>query len=172
MSKYSRRLPSSQVRRACRCLSGIRNQGSIPSAVRTVSAAIQTGTTMPKSAVLNHVMLCRAVAGGMDANNAVVVIADCNDPMGFELAAAAAERAGMHLQDESRRVESIGEIPTAIVVVPLSAARALFTPTHPSVAAGLNRQPPLGCVRVVSIASGAATLVHCDIRPTTPIARA
>lgn len=119
-----------------------------------------------------HVMLCRAVAGGMDANTAVVVIADSNDPMGFELAGAAAEKAGMNLQDESRRVESIGQIPTAIVVVPLSAARALFTPTHPSVTAELNRHPPLGCVRVVSIAAGAATLVHCNIRPSAPIARA
>ncbi len=118
------------------------------------------------------VVLGRAVLGGLDVHNVVVVVADTTDPVGFEMADAAAEKAGLNLSDESRNVETNHQIPTAIVAVPIEAARALFSGSHPAVASGLARQPLPGCVRCVSIAAGAATLIHVDVRPTAPIASA
>ena len=53
MSRNPHRLPSSRVLKAYRRLGGTRNQGSLSSAVRTVSAAMQSGITMPRSAVLD-----------------------------------------------------------------------------------------------------------------------
>jgi hypothetical protein len=56
--------------------------------------------------------------------------------------------------------------------VPIDDAKMLFAAGHPSVAHGLDRQPLPGCVRVVSIAAGAAMLVHTDVRPSAPISSA
>ena len=119
-----------------------------------------------------YVMLCRAVSGGLPVGDAVVIVADTSDPVGLELADAAATKAGLNVQDEAGRVQERGEIPTAIIAVPLEAARAIFSESHPSVASGLVRPAPPGCVRVVSIAAGAAMLVHTDVRHTAPIADA
>jgi hypothetical protein len=119
-----------------------------------------------------YVMLCRAVSGGLSVSNSVVIVADTSDPVGLELADAAATKAGLNVQDEAGRVQERGEIPTAIIAVPLEAARAIFSESHPSVARGLVRPALPGCVRVVSIAAGAAMLVHTDVRPTAPIANA
>lgn len=119
-----------------------------------------------------YVMLCRAATGGHPVSNAVVVVADTSDTVGFELAETASERAGMNIHKESSQVHQEGQIPTAIILLPLADARTLFNISHPSVANGLDRQPPPGCVRVVSIAAGAAMLVHSDVRATTSIAEA
>src|ERR1700690_3383932 len=118
-----------------------------------------------------YVMLCRAVSGGLAVGDAVVVVADTSDPVGLELAHAAA-KAGLNVQDEAGRVQERGEIPTAIIAVPLEAALRIFSESHLSVANGLVKPVPSGCVRVVSIAAGAAMLVHTDVRPSAPIADA
>lgn len=119
-----------------------------------------------------YAMLCRAVSGGLHIGDAVVVVADTLDPVGRELADAAATKVGLRVHDEAGRVQASGEIPTVIIVVPLEAARTIFNECHPSVASGLVRPAPPGCVRVVAIGAGAATLVHTDVRPTAPIADA
>ncbi len=119
-----------------------------------------------------YVMLCRAVSGGLAVSDAVVVVADTSDPVGLELADAAATKAGLNVQDEAGRVQERGEIPTAIIAIPLEAARAIFSESHPSVTSGLVRPVAPGCVRVIAIAAGAAMLVHTDVRPTAPIANA
>ncbi len=119
-----------------------------------------------------YVMLCRAVSGGLSAGDAVVVVADTSDPLGHELGDAAALKAGLNVHEGTAQVLERGEIPTAIIVVSIGDARKLFTESHPSVAAGLDHQPPPGCARVVSIAKGAAMLVHTDVRPSAPIASA
>ena len=119
-----------------------------------------------------YVTLCRAVSGGLAVGDAVVVVADTSDPVGLELADAAATKAGLNVQAEASRVQELGEIPTAIFAVPLEAAKAIFSESHPSVASGLVRPVPSGCVRVVAIAAGAAMLVHTDVRATAPIANA
>ena len=116
-----------------------------------------------------YVMLCRAVGGGLPVGDAVVVVAETSDPIGLKLAEAAATMAGLNVLDEAGQVQEYGEIPTAIIAVPLEAARVIFSESHPSVASGLVRPAPPGCVRVVSIAGGAAMLVHTDVRPTAPI---
>jgi hypothetical protein len=119
-----------------------------------------------------YVMVCRAVGGGLSVGDAVVIVADTSDPVGLELADAAAVKAGLYVHNEASRVQEHGEIPTAIIAVPLEAAKSIFSESHPSIASGLVRPVPTGCVRVVSIAAGAAMLVHTDVRPTAPIADA
>jgi hypothetical protein len=63
------------------------------------------------------------------------------------------------------RVEARGQAPTAILVVDVDSAVAVLSETHPSVAAGLRRLPPYGCVRAVSVAAGGATLLHIELSP-------
>ena len=118
-----------------------------------------------------YTMLCRAVGGDLPVGDAVVVVADSTDPVGRELSEAAAEKAGLNVDDQSAQVRERGEIPTAIIVIPRAAAKMIFGASHPSIAAGLDRQPPPGSARVVSVAAGAAMLVHVDVRPTAPIAQ-
>jgi len=119
-----------------------------------------------------YLMLCRFATGGQPVGDAVVVVADTSDALGLELAAAAREKAGMNSHEESSQVLQEGQIPTAMIVLTLDDAKALLRTSHPSVAAGLDHRPPQGCVRVVSIAAGAAMLVHADVRATTSIAEA
>ena len=116
-------------------------------------------------------MLCRSASTGRPIADAVVVVADTSDPMGFDLAEAASERSDLSVREEATQVQDRGEIPTALIALTLDDAKTLFSIRHPSVAAGLDRQPLPGCIRVVSIAAGAATLIHSDIRPTTNIAK-
>lgn len=118
-----------------------------------------------------YLMLCRAAKGGASIGDAVVIIADSTDPVGLELAEAAAEKAGMGLYEETSHAQQDGQIPTAIIVVTLHEAKAIFNVSHPNIASGLSRPPRQGCVRVVSIAGGAAMLLHSDVRPTTHIAK-
>lgn len=117
-------------------------------------------------------MLDRAVTGGVERSLPVVIIADTRDRVGRALAEAATARSTLDIADEAERVSERGEVPTAIIIVSINVARELFMDSHPSVAKGLDRLPRPGCVRCVSIAGGAATLIHVDIRPMAPIANA
>lgn len=119
-----------------------------------------------------HLMLCRFASGGHPVGDAVVVVADTSDPVGFELGVDAAEKARLDLHKESTQIQDRGEIPTALLILTIDDARSLFVLSHPSVAIGLERQPPPGCVRVVSIAAGAAMLVHSHMRLITSIGEA
>lgn len=110
-------------------------------------------------------MLDRAVAGGLAPSDSVVLVADQRDTVGRELAVAAAEQAGLDGDSEAARVQTRGEIPTAIIVVPLAAARMLFAQSHPEVARGLVRRPAPGLVRVIVVAEGAAMLAHAQVSP-------
>lgn len=109
-----------------------------------------------------------AKAGG-SAIDHVVILADVRDPVGRDLAQAAVEKSGgLDLGREAARTEARGEIPTAVVVVPLLAARILFAESHPTVAKGLAAEPVVGRVRVVSIAAGGAVLVHAAVDRSAP----
>jgi hypothetical protein len=119
-----------------------------------------------------YVMLCRTAGGGRPVGDAVVVVADTSDAVGLELAEAACERTGLSVHEETTQVQDRGEIPTAMIVLTLDDAKMLFAVSHPNVATGLDRQPPQGCVRVVSIAAGAAMLIHTDVRAITCVAEA
>ena len=119
-----------------------------------------------------HLMLCRSASSGRPIADAVVIVADTSDTVGFELAEAACERTGLSVTEEANQVQDRGEIPTAMIFLTFDDAKTLFTLSHPSVAAGLDHRPPHGCVRVVSIAAGAAMLVHADVRAMTAIAEA
>jgi hypothetical protein len=143
----------------------------------TAAAFVPTAMTIPPPGVTARlhlldanrdaiaIMLGRAAAGGLAHQDAVVVVVDQRDSVGREVAAAAAEKAGLHADREAERVQSRGEIPTAIVVVPLAGARVLFAEGHPEVARGLARRPAASQVRVVMIAEGAATLAHAQVSP-------
>jgi hypothetical protein len=109
------------------------------------------------------VMLARAATGGVAPEGAVVVVLDQRDAVGRELASAAAEKAGLLADDEAEQIQSRGQIPTAIIVVPLAGARVLFSESHPEVERGLARSPRPQQVRVVVIADGAAMLVHAEV---------
>ena len=109
------------------------------------------------------VMLARAAAGGLSPEDAVAIIFDQRDPVGVDLAMAAAEKAGLDASSEAERVQNRGEIPTAIIVMPLAGARILFAEGHPEVALGLVRRPAVSHVRVVVIAEGAAMLAHAQV---------
>jgi hypothetical protein len=109
------------------------------------------------------VMLTRAAAGGVPAEDAVVLVIDQGDAIGRALANGAAENAGLNADDEAERVQGRGEIPTAIIVLPLAGARILFSESHPEVARGLLRSPSTGQVRTVVVAEGAAMLVHAEV---------
>jgi hypothetical protein len=111
------------------------------------------------------VMLARAAAARLSPEDAVAIIVDQRDPVGVELAQAAAEKAGLDASTEADRVQSRGEIPTMIMVMPLAGARILFAEGHPEVARGLVRRPAISHVRVVVIAEGAAMLVHAQVSP-------
>ncbi len=115
------------------------------------------------------VMLGRAAAGGLDVSDAVVIVVDQRDHVGVELAQAAAERGGLDASSEAERVQSRGEIPTGIIVVPLAGARILFAEGHPEVARGLARRPAASQVRVVVISEDAAMLItrrcHFELEP-------
>jgi hypothetical protein len=112
------------------------------------------------------VMLVRAAHGGLELGNTIVVVVDQRDPVGRELAQAAAEGAGLDADEEAEQVQGRGEIPTAIIVLPLAGARILFGESHPDVAAGLARHPTPGRVRAVVVAEGAAMLVHAEVSPS------
>jgi len=116
------------------------------------------------------VMLGRAVGGGLEPTDAVVIVLDQRDPVGRELAAAAAEKAGLDADDEAERIGGRGQIPTAIIVVPLAAARMLFSESHPEVERGLARFPAPRQVRIVVIAEGAAMLTHAEVSPARGLA--
>ena len=113
------------------------------------------------------IMLGRVrAAGGMRTDeDAVVIVVDQRDPVGFQLAKAAADKAGLDASAEAERVQARGEIPTAIVIVPLAGARVLFGESHPEVAHSLVRRPSIGQVRVVVIAEVAAMLAHAEVSP-------
>jgi hypothetical protein len=117
-------------------------------------------------------MLCRVAAKGRPVGDAVVFVADTSDEIGLELAQAARERSSVDIHEDASHVPQLGQIQNALIVVALDDAKALLSQSHPTVAAGLDRQPPQGCVRVISIAAGAAMLVHSDVRATTSIAEA
>jgi len=119
-----------------------------------------------------YAMLCRFASGGHPVGDAVVVVADTNDSVGAELGEAASAKAGLNLRDETIGVQERGEIPTVLIVLALDDAKGLFNISHPSVAKGLSRHPPPGFVRVVSVAAGAAMLIHTDVRASAPIASA
>lgn len=116
------------------------------------------------------VMLARSTAGGVAPEGAVVILADQRDAVGRELARAAAEKAGLDADDEAERVQGRGEVPTAIIVAPLAAARMLFSESHPEVEGGLARPPGPRKVRVVVIAEGSAMLVHAAVSPARGLA--
>jgi hypothetical protein len=116
------------------------------------------------------VMLTRATAGGLATEAAVVIVADQRDAVGRELARAAAAKAGLDADDEAERVQGRGEVPTAIIVVPLAAARMLFSESHPEVVRGLTRSPGPRKVRVVVVANGAAMLAHAEVSPVRRLA--
>ena len=116
------------------------------------------------------VMLARSTAGGVAPEGLVVIVVDQRDAVGRELAAAAAEKAGLDADNEAERVQGRGEIPTAIIAVPLSGARMLFTESHPEVERGLARSPGPRQVRIVVIAEGAAMLVHAEVSPARGLA--
>ena len=66
MSASHIRLLCSQVLKAYRCLGGVDHLGSLPSAVRIVSATMHAGITTPRSAILD---LARTVLNsGIDIN--------------------------------------------------------------------------------------------------------
>lgn len=116
------------------------------------------------------VMLARAAVSGLAPEDAVVLIVDQQDPVGAELAQAAAEKAGLDASIEAERVQRRGgEIPTGIIVVPLAGARILFAEGHPEVARGLARRPAASQVRVVVISEDAAMLItrrcHFELEP-------
>jgi len=108
-------------------------------------------------------MLTRAAAGGLAPEGAVVLVLDQRDAVGRDLARAAAEKAGIVADAEAERVQRRGQIPTAIIVVPLAAARVLFSESHPEVERGLARFPAPRQLRVVVIAEGSAMLVHAEV---------
>lgn len=110
-------------------------------------------------------MLGRGMAAGLDVLRVVAIVADQRDEVGRQLAEFAARQVGLNAAVEGTRAEDRGEVPTAILVVDVDSAVAIFTETHPSVAAGLSNCPPPGCVRVVAIAAGGATLLHCEVSP-------
>ena len=119
-----------------------------------------------------YLMLCRSASIGRPIADAVVVVADTTDPVGFELAEAACERTGLGVSEKANQVQDRDEVPTAMFVLTVDDAKTLLNLSHPSVAVGLDQRPPHGCVRVVSIAAGAAMLVHADVRAMTSIAEA
>lgn len=110
------------------------------------------------------IMLGRAADGGLDIPDAVVVVVDQRDPVGCDLAMAAADKAGLDAAEEGTRAAARGDIPTAIIVLELRAARAVFCESHPEVARGLAQHPHQGRIRTVVIAAGAAMLVHAQAR--------
>ena len=109
------------------------------------------------------VMVGRAAANGLNVVAAVAIVVDQRDHVGKALAELAAARAGLDAADEAARVHARGEVPTAILVVDLDSAVAIFEETHPAVAAGLERSPPSGCVRLVVVAAGGALLIHSEV---------
>jgi hypothetical protein len=111
------------------------------------------------------VMLARAAAGGLAPEGAVVIVLDQRDAVGRELARAAAEKAGLDATVGAERAQDRGEIPTAIIVVPLAGARVLFGESHPEVERGLARSPAPRRIRVVIVAEGSAMLVHAELSP-------
>ena len=107
------------------------------------------------------VALARVVADGGDIKQLVVLILDTTDNVGGGIARALAERhPKLGVEHHERVVLGKRQIPTVIAVVPVPAAELLFAETHPGVAGGLGIPPPCGRVRVVSVASGGATLLH------------
>jgi len=112
------------------------------------------------------VMLARAAESGLAHAEAVVLVVDQRDPIGRDLANAAAEKAGLNADVEADRFQGRGQIPTAIIVVPLAGARVMFAASHAGVTRGLIRHPAPGRVRVVMVAEGAAMLVHAEVSPT------
>lgn len=109
------------------------------------------------------VMVGRAAVSGLDVFRAVAIVVDQRDRVGRALAEIAAERAGLDAGDEATHAGARGEIPTAILGVDVDSAVALLSETHPAVAAGLERCPRRGCVRVVVVAAGGAMLVHSEV---------
>jgi len=116
------------------------------------------------------VMLARALAGGLEPADAVVLVIDQRDPVGRDLAAAAAEKAGLDADAMAEQVQGRGHIPTAIIVVPLAGARWLFSESYPEVERRLARPPGPRQVRVVVIAEGAAMLTHAKVSPACGLA--
>ena len=110
-------------------------------------------------------MLARSTSGGLALDGSVVLVVDQRDPVGRSLGEAAGERADLDAADEAAQVERRREIPTAIMVIEVSAARALFTEGHPAVASRLEARPAEGRVRAVVVAAGAAMLVHAEVSP-------
>jgi len=118
------------------------------------------------------VVLDRAVFWRLDAKRAAAIVADIADQIGSDVAEAAAAKAGLDVREEGKKIADRVEAPTAVFAIRVDATMKIFNSTQPSLAAGLDKQPPAGCVRCVSIATGAATLLHCDVRTTAPIASA
>jgi len=100
---------------------------------------------------------------GVDLTKNMLVVADLNDEVGGPLAQAIAEAEGTDafLETHKKRVEQRGEIPTAIMVVPILATSRLLAAVNPMVGQTLRALPPApGTVWVAVIAFGGTSLLQ------------
>jgi hypothetical protein len=98
-------------------------------------------------------------------DDVVVLVLDTRDSVARDLAQVLVERStDLNLDHEEARILAKRDmVPTGIAVIPLAAARAGFSVSHPMIADGLGATPPEGRVRVVVVAAGGATLVHLPL---------
>lgn len=133
-----------------------------------MSTADRVYLVRQNSAVI-AVALGRALAGGVEVGDLVVLLMDTRDPVGRDLAVAILERsADLDLDAEEARALRRGEIPTGLALIPVAAVEELFKDTHPAVSATVRRRPPAGGVRVVVVAGGGATLMHLPVAARGP----
>jgi len=110
------------------------------------------------------VMIQKAVAAGLDIEDAVAIVADTRDSIGAALARAMAERSsGLDADVEAARAQARGEIPTLVAVVPRQAAVELFAVSNPTVSANISKPVYPGHVRVVVVGAGGSTLFSMGI---------
>lgn len=106
-------------------------------------------------------MALQKVAPNGDYSELVVIIADMRDEIARVITEAAGISQNVDVAAHEAKIEKKGEIPTAVLVLEVDIASAIFaTVEHPVIVKGLRQKPPAGHVRAIVISSGAAMLLH------------
>lgn len=101
-----------------------------------------------------------------DLNGRMIVVADMRDEVGKPLVEALSKAKGVNARAHVQKTEKKGEIPTAILVLPIEAVAKIVAAPNPRVSETLQQMTTLPeHVWVAIIAEGGTMLIQAPIEP-------
>jgi hypothetical protein len=120
----------------------------------------------------NEAMARMIVGKAGDMTGLMILVADMRDSIGKLLTEALAEVDGKAAEAEAhfRKVEDKGEIPTAIMVLPIEIVRKALEETNPNVSKSLRELPLKAGLTWVAVVVGEGTmLMQAEVLPISSL---